>query len=225
MLNPTNIGKLEKDHRLKINNIDQLTTFKQVLVSIKRSNITKSMQSYTLPLWIEEFTEYMEKGSCNVNINNFALDYCIKKFARFVPIFSFPDDYSMSVRDGPLISKDQEFIGYFLSIPSKTKLSFVYSDIKRVMSDIDYIKNNMIDSSHPAIVTPTSYISKMASLMKVLLQNMTISVLISVIVSMVVIFVITWDVSLAKITILAISLAVVITISIVLWLGECKLNS
>ncbi|CAD5224616.1 unnamed protein product [Bursaphelenchus okinawaensis] len=216
LLDPRKFGEFTTDNTFKIDSLKDLQQFKDTLLYSKAVVNYKSA-TYDLPLWIEEFTEFVEEK----NGTNFVLQDLLEEYVQYTPTFKFPDDYSMSIKDGPLFDHDNNFISYFIILPTHHSLSFSYKDIASFMITVRKLESklrNKDEYSNP-IVSPIPFISKMADLMNVIMVNTMVSVLISVVICMLVIFATTKDVKLAVISIWTIIIVVMGVVAFVLLLG------
>jgi hypothetical protein len=104
--------------------------------------VDKSQQNGS-KLWITEFANYVStsNGSCKTE---FDFEVCVREFTKKAPTFGFPDDFSMSLKDGPLFdAANEKLIGYFMVIPSRHKLLFVYSKIKPFVEEMNQLRNDV----------------------------------------------------------------------------------
>ncbi|KAI6199930.1 CBR-PTD-2 protein [Aphelenchoides besseyi] len=223
--NPRNIGTMQLDSNFNITNLEELRKFERLLRTIRSSVIVAASERDGADLWITEFLQFMEKQNDRKRSFQFNFESSIREFARKVPVFAFPDDFSMTLKDYPFFDKDTEkFIGYGMVIPSVHRLLFVYSRILPFMTDIHTlrytIKNVSTEEKFSSpIITPTEYLNRMADLLGILLHSTMLSVLISVGVSLIVILATTRHLILSSCAILTIGFAINAIITVVLWMG------
>ncbi|CAD5231837.1 unnamed protein product [Bursaphelenchus xylophilus] len=216
LMDPRKFGDLRIDKTFKIQTSNDVQSFKQTLKYLK-TKLHQPKNSFDLPLWIEEFKDFVDEQKEPFHFEEF-----IKKFVNYIPTFKFPDDFTMTVKDGPLFDMDDNFIGYFLIIPTYHDLGFDYKNINQFMITLDQVKTALQNSNHSynqPVISPISFVSKMADLMDIMLPNTLISVLISVLISMIVIFLTTWDFDLSILSIMTITITVMQIIAIIILLG------
>ncbi|KAI6236899.1 SSD domain-containing protein [Aphelenchoides besseyi] len=223
--NPRDIGKMQLDTNFNITNLEELRKFERLLRSIRSSVVVAASERDGADLWITEFLQFVEKQSDRKSRFQFDFQSSIREFARKVPVFAFPDDFSMTLKDYPLFDKNTEkFIGYGMIIPSVHRLLFVYSRILPFLTDIQNLRYTITNISteekfSSPIITPTEYLNRMSDLLGILLHSTMLSVLISVVVSLIVILATTRHLILSSCAILTIGFAINAIISVVLWMG------
>lgn len=140
-VDPNVYGRIDYDNSFNIDSPQKLKLFEYLLQTIRESDAVDPSQRTSSTLWLTEMLNY-SNGSCGQDTFNF--EHCVKKFARKVPVHEFPDDFSMSLKDGPLFDdKTEKLIGYFMVVPSKHRLLFVSSQIRPFIEDILKLKKEV----------------------------------------------------------------------------------
>ncbi|KAI6170371.1 SSD domain-containing protein [Aphelenchoides bicaudatus] len=231
---PSIYGSITYDKMFKIDSIKKLERFEQTLQMIRQSDAVQPSQRNSPKMWLTELVDYVHASNTtcgnpkqHIQSNEFDFNACAKEFARKTPVFGFPDDFSMDLKDGPLFdAKTEKLIGYFMLVPSRHRLLLVYSKIQPFIHDINELHANVCRISSDSefnipcpIFVPSEFLSRMADLLSILLNSTTLSTLICVGISMIVIFGTTRHFVLSICVVLGIAIAICIIISIILWLG------
>ncbi|KAI6225463.1 SSD domain-containing protein [Aphelenchoides fujianensis] len=213
-LDPRDTGRLHVDRE-----------FERLLRTVRQSEVTRADDREGADLWISELLRHAEGGGCSRKEDPLNFSLCARDFARRTPVFRFPDDFSMSLKDGPIFHKETKVLmAYFMLVPSNHRLLFVYSKITPFLADLEKLRGVIGGTAvnkkflHPLVV-PTDYLSRMGDLLGILLNSTIISVLICVGVSMVVILGTTRHVVLSTCAVLTIGFAIGAIVSCVLWMG------